>query len=214
MFVLGSIQWELLGWFAGAGCCALFVLAVLGTTGIVIWRSQQKAPPKAPPPELPAEAMAISRVLSEVVGYRPNEEQARVRERWGRPVTYLRTATEGARWSTPAQGEVLEITERSGRSGGIPTGDEALDQRFYIKAEHDAVVSQLADPDLRERLLALPWVRVTSDGTTVSFADSTLEAHRRIGATDAPGAPETPDRHVQLHDHVADILVLLADRVS
>ena len=214
MFVLGSIEWELLGWFAGAGCCGLFVLGILGGTGLIIWRSQQKPQTRALPAALPGEGVETARVLSTVVGYRSAEDNGRVRERWGRPIRYTRCTREGAQWSTPAHGTRLEITERDGRVGGIVTGDEKLDRRFYVTVQEAPLAAHLADPDLRERLLNLPWVHVTSTGDTISFADATLEAHRRMGATEDPDSPASLRMHVQLHDHVADVLVLLADRVS
>jgi hypothetical protein len=153
-------------------------------------------------------------MLSTVVGYRPAGDHHRVRERWGRPVTYTRTTTEGAHWFTPSSGITLKLTERNGRPGGTLTGDTKLDERFFLETSHPTVARQLVDSDLRERLLALPQVHIESDGRAVTFVDDLLQTHQKVCAPYDPASAEGCSRQVRMHDAVADVLVMIADRIG
>ena len=125
MFVLAAIPWELVGILGGTFCCGSFFLSVVSTLGIIIYRAQTGSTRDrraASQPTLPAESPQTAELLTSVVGYRASGDQKRTRERWGRPVTYTRTPTEGAHWFTPANGIQLTLMERNGRPGGILTG--------------------------------------------------------------------------------------------
>lgn len=217
MFFLAAIPWELVGILGGTFCCGAFFLSVVSTLGVIIYRSQT-APTRhsgaAHQPTLPAESPDTVDLLASVVGYRASGDHKRTRERWGRPVTYTRTPTEGAHWFTPTSGVQLVLMERNGRPGGILTGDATLDERFLLETDATAVAPTLRDPDLRERLLALPRVHLVSDGRAVTFVDDQLETHDKVCAPYDPTSAEGRSRQVVMHDSIADILVLIADRVG
>lgn len=217
MFVLAAIPWELVGILGGTFCCGSFFLSVVSTLGIIIYRAQTGSTRDrraASQPTLPAESPQTAELLTSVVGYRASGDQKRTRERWGRPVTYTRTPTEGAHWFTPANGIQLTLMERNGRPGGILTGDAKLDDRFLLETDTEAVAPTLRDPDLRERLLALPRVHLVSDGRAVTFVDDQLKTHEKVCAPYDPTSAEGRSRQVVMHDSIADILVLIADRIG
>ena len=217
MFVLAAIPWELVGILGGTFCCGSFFLSVVSILGVIIYRAQTASTRDrraANQPTLPAESSNTVELLSSVVGYRASGDHKRTRERWGRPVTYTRTPTEGAHWFTPASGIKLTLMERNGRPGGVLTGDAKLDDRFLLETDTEAVAPTLRDPDLRERLLALPRVHLVSDGRAVTFVDDQLNTHEKVCAPYDPASAEGRSRQVVMHDSIADILVLIADRIG
>ncbi|HCH64155.1 MAG: hypothetical protein CL927_15745 [Deltaproteobacteria bacterium] len=214
---LAAIPWDLIGVLGGAFCCGSLFLFLAGTLGVIIYRSQTKNPidANAPPrPRLPAESPETRSMLLSVVGYQESHTHARVRERWGRPITYTRTPTDGAHWFTIASGSELELTERNGRPGGVLTGDSVLDDRFLLKTEEPSLAPMLADPDLRDRLLSLPRVHLVSDGRAVTFVDDRLATLQQMCSPYDVESAEGRAKQVLMHDAVADVLVLVADRIT
>ena len=107
MFVLAAIPWELVGILGGTFCCGALFLSVVSILGIIIYRAQTASTRNSGAtnqPTLPAESPETVELLESVVGYRASGDHKRTRERWGRPVTYTRTPTDGAHWFTPASG--------------------------------------------------------------------------------------------------------------
>ena len=89
-----------------------------------------------------------------------------------------------------------------------------LDDRFFLQTDDPSMAPQLADADLRERLLSLPRVHVVSDGRAVTFVDGSLETLNQMCAPYDVESAEGRARQVLLHDAVADVLVLVADRIT
>jgi len=210
---MDAIPWEWVGVAGGILCAALCGLTALIGVGVLIWRLSRKADPQATP-ACEAEGPETDRMLTTVLGYRRGEDRVRSRERWGRPLQFHRDPQQGASWSTPVEGETLLITEREGRPGGVPTGDASLDQRFHVEVSRPELAALLAEPELRDRLLALPFAHIESDGTAISFRDHTLRAHQRACTPHAPESPDGLAMQVRLHDSVSDVLVMLADRLG
>lgn len=211
--VWDSIPWEWVGALGGLGCSALCGLVALVAVAVLAWRLT-RAKADAPAPELPPEGSETERILVTVLGYRRTSDHIRARERWGRPVRYSRSIDGGARWATDAEGGTLTITERDGRPGGQRTGTPALDSRFHVVADPPELAPQLADPELRERLLALPWVHIEVTGDEVVFSDPRLTAHQRSCSPHDPESADGLAMQVRLHDGVCDVLVMVADRLG
>jgi len=213
MSALDSIPWEWVGAFGGLACTGLCgFIAVVGI-GIAVWRLRAKKPPE-PEPELPSQGPETERILTTVLGYRRVDAHKRSRERWGRPVSFTRTESAGAAWSTPVDGATFALTEREGKPGGLQTGTASLDSRFHITSDHPEAPRWLAEPELRDRLLALPWAHITCDGARLSFTDTRLKAHQKACTPHPPESADGLAMQVRLHDGVCDVLVMLADRLG
>lgn len=210
---LDSIQWEWVGAAGGLLCTAACGLVALITIGILVWRLTRARAPEEPP-DLPEQGPETTRILTTVLGYRRTDSGNHTRERWGRPVTYARDTTNGARWSTPVDGYTLTIRERDGGPGGLKTGTAALDTRFRIESDMPGLPALLAEPELRDRLLALPLVDCSADGTRLVFADPKLMGHKRSCTPHDPESADGLAMQVRLHDGVGDVLVMLADRLG
>lgn len=210
---MDAIPWEWVGAAGGALCAALCGLTALMGVGVLVWRLTRKAAPQSTL-ERAAEGPETERMLTTVLGYRRGEDRVRSRERWGRPIQFHRDAQQGATWSTPVEGEDLRLTERDGRPGGVPTGDASLDGRFYVEVARPELAALLADPELRDRLLALPFADIESDGTAICFRDNALRAHQKACTPHPPESPDGLAMQVRLHDSVSDVLVMLADRLG
>lgn len=214
-------SWGLLG--GGAVCSGLCLALCVVTVAVMVWRASKRKGREAEVevesegPVLPLDPPAQ---LTGPFGYVRTGDFEYSRERWGRPLTYRCTLADGAAWRADAFGRRICIREHSIRAAppsGLSlaeTGDGALDLRFATFTEAPEDARLLADPELRARLLAVSWLLVEADGEFVEMRDT----RRRAVATALEGlSPDSPAgiaAKVQLHDDVADVLVMLADRLS
>jgi len=214
-----ALPWEWFGIIGGLGCSALCGLFCVGLVGVAIWRVSKQATDSSSPalPALPPDSPAL---LTGPLGYIRTGEFEYSRERWGRPLLYTCTLEGGATWQADAVGRRICVREHSDRNpapAGLSlaqTGDGALDLRFatYCSSAQDAGL--LADPELRDHLLSVPWVHVVADGQTVQMRDPGRQAMSlALNGISADSADATPTK-MRLHDTVGDVLVMLADRLS
>ena len=212
------MHWGALG---TAALCSLLCLASCAVLVIaLVWRTSKRtaAKPEARP-ALPVAPLESPAVLTGPLGYVRTGEVEYSRERWGRPLTYRCTLAEGAVWQSDAFGRricIREHTIRADPPSGLSrfeTGDDAIDLRYATFSESAEDARLIADPELRARLLAVPWLQVVADGETVQMRDPErrAEAEAVAGLPDGPAATAAK---VQLHDCVGDVLVMLADRLS
>ena len=159
-------------------------------------------------------------LLTGSLGYVRTGEFEYSRERWGRPLAYTCTAETGAVWQADAFGRRICIREHSIRTApphGLSlaqTGDGALDLRFATFTEAPADARLLADPELRDRLLSVPWLQVEADGEMVRMKDPGRKAESTALEGVSEDSPAWTATKVQVHDTVGDVLVMLADRLS
>lgn len=216
---LDAVPWGVLGG-AGAALCSLLCVALgVVLVGVVLWRmsSSKRAVTEADPPALPLDPPAL---LTGSLGYVRTGEFEYSRERWGRPLAYTCTAETGAVWQADAFGRRICIREHSIRTApphGLSlaqTGDGALDLRFATFTEAPADARLLADPELRDRLLSVPWLQVEADGEMVRMKDPGRKAESTALEGVSEDSPAWTATKVQVHDTVGDVLVMLADRLS
>ncbi len=213
-----DVQWEWILTLGGVGCAALCGLLGVALVGLLAWRMMKPAASTlSAPPTLPLDSPAL---LTGRLGYVRTGEYEYSRERWGRPLLHTCTLDEGDSWETDAVGRRICIREHSdtrSAPAGLTlhqTGDDALDLRFatYCDAAQDACL--LADPELRNHLLSLPWLHVVADGHTVKMCDPQRRALSLLLDGLPTGTEEATPVKVSLHDTVGDVLVMLADRLS
>jgi hypothetical protein len=209
-----SIPWEWVAALGGTACAGLCALVAVLVIAFAAWRYLRNSKPPEHGPALAPEGPETARILTTVLGYRRTDGTGRTRERWGRPIRYVRSETTGAHWSTPVGGHQLRILERNHKPGGPRTGHIALDQRFRFETDHPDLLAQLADAEVAGRLLALPVVEIQADGSSVAFLDPRLSAHQKSCTPHDPESADGLAMQVRLHDSVCDVLVMLADRLG
>lgn len=217
--------------------CAFVAVVAVGVLAWRMWSRREGAPVVGPPTPTrmavapaPVSGTAADRVFQmhrDTLGYHPEPDGRQTRERWGRPVTH--TVPGGGlaeRWSTPAVGRRIHIVEHDHVKGRftprarmpLAFSDPTLDARLRVWADNPADLASFVDPELRDRLMALPYVDVRATGEVVELVDPESQGLARAlephGGQSARGTPAAVDAEVALHDAVADVLVMIADRVG
>lgn len=212
-----QVPWDTLGIAGAVGgvlCSLLCVFVAIVVAGIAVWRLSSRTPAPAPAPPAPPPP-PLSSSAREQLGYR--EQDGRwVRERWGR---WVRFQPETACWSTPVEGRTLRIAPwgtrpAAGEPPAVPTRDPEIDAMFVVFPEHRQDTQLFTDPDLKRLLVSMPSLHLRSNGQVVEIRDEDnhLTAYARKQGQASNQSDDTA--LMNLHNLIADVLVLTADRVG